>query len=232
MNYLRTDLINTNWKYIIETILNNNDFRKQILINKLKQNINAGKTIYPPFDKTFTCFNYFNIEDTKVVILGQDPYHTPNKAMGLSFSIPSTETKIPPSLKNIFKELYSDIEGFDIPSSGDLTKWSTQGVLLLNCSLSVLEKIPNSHINLWDFLTNTIIKYISDNCENCIFLLWGNYARNKKTFIDNNKHYILEAAHPSPFSAHKGFFGCKHFSKANEYLASKNKGEIDWKLYI
>lgn len=230
MNYIRTDLINTDWKHIINNILNNNDFRKQILINKLKQNITDGKTIYPSFENTFNCFNYFNIKDTKVVILGQDPYHTPNKAMGLSFSVPSTEAKLPPSLKNIFKELNADIPGFDIPVNGDLTKWASQGVLLLNCSLSVIEKIPNSHINLWDFITNTIIKYISDNCEDCTFLLWGNYARNKKPFIDNDKHNILEAPHPSPFSAHKGFFDCKHFSKTNEYLAIKNKEPIDWKL--
>jgi len=230
MNYLMTDSIATNWKIPIQSILNNNNDEKQTLIAKLEKDTKENKTIYPSFDKTFSCFHFFNINELKVIILGQDPYHTPNKAIGLSFSVPSTETAIPPSLKNIFKEINSDIDSNYTFPNGDLTKWAKQGVLLLNCALSVVQSEPNTHKSEWEFFSDAIIKYISDNCQDCVFLLWGAYAKNRKRLINCDSHYILEAPHPSPFSAYKGFFGCKHFSKTNTFLKEKNKGEIDWLL--
>lgn len=231
MNYFQIKQIITDWRPVIYDILNNNCGAKQTLVNKLQKDREANKTIYPNFDTTFSCFNLFNIDEIKVVILGQDPYHTPNKAMGLSFSVPSTEKVIPPSLKNIFKEIKNDIDNMHcIPSNGDLTKWAKQGVLLLNCALSVVQSVPNSHKKEWEFFSDAIIKYISDNCKDCVFLLWGAYAKNKKRLINCDLHYVLDAPHPSPFSAHLGFFGCKHFSKTNTFLKAKNKGEIDWLL--
>ena len=231
MNYLKIELITNDWHPVIRDILRNNSNAKQTLVNKLKKDYEADKKIYPNFDITFACFNFFNIDKLKVVILGQDPYHTPNKAMGLSFSVPSTESIIPPSLKNIFKEIINDIDNtYESPSNGDLTKWAEQGVLLLNCALSVVQSKPNSHKNEWEFFSEAIIKYISDNCSNCVFLLWGTYAKNRKRLINCDSHYVLEAPHPSPFSAHTGFFGCKHFSKTNAFLKEKNIEEINWLL--
>ena len=221
--------IKTDWKDVIKHIISeNNECFKKLLL-RLGKDLKMERKIYPEFSNTFHCFNLFNIKNTKVVILGQDPYHTPNKAMGLSFSIPSSE-KLPPSLKNIYKELKTDIPNFVIPESGDLTKWAEQGVLLLNSALSVIEKQPNSHQNEWIFLSDAIIKYISEECTNVVFILWGNFARNKKSLINSKKHYILESAHPSPFSASRGFFNSKPFSKTNNYLKESNKTEINWSL--
>lgn len=219
--------LNTNWKDILLTILINQDI---IIINNLLKN-EKEQLIYPKQELLFNSFNHFDFENIKVIIIGQDPYHTPNKAMGLSFSVPNGET-IPPSLRNIFKELKND--GFSIPlesKKGDLTKWVKQGVLLLNSALSVIEKMPNSHQKEWTPFTNKIIEYISNNTSGTIFMLWGNFAKKKKKIIDTNKHLILESSHPSPMSANRGgWFNSSHFSKANKYLECNLKNKIDWNL--
>lgn len=224
--------INTNWKDIILYMFHNvlKKQKQNSLIEKLVEDIYNDKPVYPPVNMIFNSMTKFNFEETRVVILGQDPYHTVNKAMGLSFSVPKGET-LPPSLRNIFKELETDIENFQIPKSGDLTKWSSQGVLLLNSALTVVEGRPNSHQKEWIFLTDEIISHISNELENVVFMLWGNFAKNKKKLINTEKHLVLEASHPSPLSANRGgWFGCKHFSKANTYLDSKNKQKINWLL--
>jgi uracil-DNA glycosylase len=164
-----------------------------------------------------------------VVILGQDPYHGSGQAMGLSFSVPKG-VKPPPSLVNIFKELKSDI-GLPIPTNGDLTPWAKQGVLLLNAVLTVRENEPASHAKIgWMHFTDAVIKKISDDKKGVVFLLWGKFAEQKQILIDETKHFVLKAAHPSPFSADKGFFGCKHFSKTNELLAKQGLQVIDWHI--
>jgi uracil-DNA glycosylase len=224
--------INTNWKEILLNILNDvtKNKNQNSIIEKLVEDIGNDKPVYPPLNMIFNSMTKFNFEETCIVILGQDPYHTENKAMGLSFSIPEGE-KFPPSLKNIFKELETDIEDFNIPTNGNLTKWSSQGVLLLNSALTVVEGRPNSHQKEWIFLTDEIISHISNELENVVFMLWGNFAKNKKKLINTEKHLVLEATHPSPLSAHRGgWFGCKHFSKANIYLDNKNKQKINWLL--
>ena len=182
--------------------------------------------IFPKEDIRYLAFDLCSFEDIKVCILGQDPYHQEGQAMGLCFSVP-VDIKIPPSLVNIFKELYQDLGIQKI--DGDLTSWAKQGVLLLNSSLSVRESCANSHSKLWKDFTDNAIKYISDEREGIIFILWGTNAKSKKKFIDDNKHYILESNHPSPLSANRGgFFGCKHFSKCNEILLRNNKTQIEW----
>lgn len=195
----------------------------------LKTEKAAGKTIYPPGSLIFNAFRLTSFNDVKVVIIGQDPYHGPGQAMGLSFSVPKGVTT-PPSLINIYKELKQDI-GLTIPSHGDLSHWATQGVLLLNASLSVRANEPNSHAQIgWHDFTNAVIRKISEEKEGVVFLLWGKFAQDKQDLIDGVKHHVLKAAHPSPFSADKGFFGCRHFSKANEYLSKNGRDPIDWKL--
>jgi uracil-DNA glycosylase len=165
----------------------------------------------------------------KVVILGQDPYHGPNQAHGLSFSVPPG-VPAPPSLVNIFKELKTDI-GIEIPKHGNLTYWASQGVFLLNASLTVRAGEPMSHARIgWADFTNTVIKKISAEKKHVVFMLWGKFAQEKRTLIDDTKHLILRSVHPSPLSAHAGFFGCKHFSKANEWLGKKGMEPVDWKL--
>ena len=182
--------------------------------------------IFPKEDIRYLAFDLCSFEDIKVCILGQDPYHQEGQAMGLCFSVP-VDIKIPPSLVNIFKELYQDLGIQKI--DGNLTSWAKQGVLLLNSSLSVRESCANSHSKLWKDFTDNAIKYISDEREGIIFILWGTNAKSKKKFIDDNKHYILESNHPSPLSANRGgFFGCKHFSKCNEILLRNNKTQIEW----
>lgn len=185
---------------------------------------------YPICPRASLIFNAFNLtpfDKVKVVILGQDPYHTRGVANGLAFSS-DKNNRIPPSLKNIFKEIHNDL-GKEIPNHPDLTRWAKQGVLLLNTTLTVREGKPLSHKDKgWEKLSDYVIKAISDNKENVVFLLWGNFARSKKVLIDINKHLVLESPHPSPFSADRGFFGCKHFSLTNEYLKSKGIEEIDW----
>ena len=183
--------------------------------------------VYPPIEEIFSAFAYCSFEQTRVVIIGQDPYHGAKQANGLCFSV-NDGIKAPPSLRNIFKEIKSDI-GNEIPTSGNLVRWATQGVLLLNAVLTVRASTPGSHANKgWENFTDAVIKKISDHKENIVFLLWGAYAQKKGQIIDPKKHCILSSPHPSPFSAHRGFFGNKHFSKTNDYLKSKEKREIYW----
>jgi uracil-DNA glycosylase len=215
------------WKEILKDEFEKEYF--QHLITFIKAEVATGKIIYPPGKLFFNAFEKTPFNNVKVVILGQDPYHNPRQAHGLSFSVPEGVTK-PPSLQNIFKELKSDL-GIDIPENGNLEKWALQGVLLLNASLSVRQNEPGSHSPIgWLNFTDQVIKKISALKEGIIFLLWGKFAQEKQSLIDETKHYVLKAAHPSPFSADKGFFGCRHFSKTNELLVKQNKTPIDWKL--
>ncbi len=185
------------------------------------------KEIYPDMSNIFNALKFTAYKDVKVVLIGQDPYHGPKQAHGLSFSV-QDGIPLPPSLQNIFKELNSDL-GISIPTSGNLTRWAKQGVMLLNTVLTVEKSQPNSHKNKgWEFFTDHIIKLINEKEEPVVFLLWGNNAKEKRKLITNIKHLVLEASHPSPFSAYNGFMGCKHFSKTNEFL-KKNKIEpINW----
>jgi uracil-DNA glycosylase len=184
-------------------------------------------TVYPPGKEIFRAFDCCEFENVKVVIIGQDPYHGAGQANGLCFSV-RDGVRIPPSLINIFKEIHADL-GKPIPKSGDLERWCHQGVLLLNATLTVKASAPGSHQNKgWEIFTDAIIKEISENKEHVVFLLWGAYAQKKGEIIDRKKHHVLMSAHPSPFSADRGFFGCKHFSKANVYLKNKGLKEIDW----
>lgn len=183
--------------------------------------------VYPPGKEIFRAFDHCDFEQVKVVIIGQDPYHGHGQANGLCFSV-REGVRMPPSLLNIFKEIHQDLRR-PIPPSGDLERWAMQGVLLLNATLTVRESTPGSHQNKgWETFTDAVIKTISDQKENLVFLLWGAYAQKKGEMIDRNKHLVLMSAHPSPFSADRGFFGCKHFSKTNAYLKSKGLVEIDW----
>jgi uracil-DNA glycosylase len=184
-------------------------------------------TVYPPGKEIFRAFDHCDFDHVKVVIIGQDPYHGPGQANGLCFSV-REGVRMPPSLVNIFKEIQSDL-GKPMPASGDLERWSAQGVLLLNATLTVRANSPGSHQNKgWESFTDAVIRKISEEKNNVVFLLWGAYAQKKGEIIDRNKHLVLMSAHPSPFSADRGFFGSKHFSKANQYLKSKGLAEIDW----
>ena len=188
----------------------------------------AGKLIYPPGGQIFRAFELTPVDKVKVVILGQDPYHNPEQAMGLSFSVPEG-VKAPPSLKNIFKEIENDL-GIRMSGSPDLTPWAQQGVLLLNAMLTVQAGAPASHRGKgWEQFTDAVIKYISDNCKGVVFLLWGGFARNKRELIDTSRHFVLEAAHPSPLAG-GAFFGCRHFSRTNEILLNEHKTPINWQL--
>lgn len=208
------------------------EFEKDYMKNIKKfliEEIEKWEIIYPAMPNIFNALNTTPLDKVKVVILGQDPYHWPGQAHGLSFSV-SDGIRQPPSLQNIFKELNSDL-WITIPKSGNLTKWANSWVLLLNAILTVKANNPASHSKIWwEIFTDSIIKAISDNRENIVFLLWWSFAQSKEILIDKNKHLVLKAAHPSPFSSYRWFFGCKHFSKANEYLASKWIGEISWEL--
>ncbi len=187
-----------------------------------------GKTIYPPGSLIFNAFNTTPFEQVKVVILGQDPYHRPGEAMGLSFSVPRG-VRTPPSLKNIYKELHADL-GVPIPDHGDLTKWAEQGVFLLNAMLTVERSKAGSHQKIgWQNFTDAVIRKLSEGREHLVFMLWGNFAKRKKELIDGNKHLVLEAAHPSPLAG-GAYFGSRHFSQANEYLEEHGRGTIDWNL--
>ncbi len=184
-------------------------------------------TIYPPPKFIFNALDSLPVDQVKVVILGQDPYHGPGQAHGLSFSVPDG-IKPPPSLQNIYKEIKSDL-GKEIPQSGNLEKWVKQGVLLLNATLTVRAHQAGSHQNHgWEQFTDTIIQKLSENKSNLVFMLWGAYAQKKGSVIKSSNHLILKAPHPSPFSAHSGFFGCKHFSQTNSYLMSQGISPIDW----
>ncbi|MGJ0313692.1 uracil-DNA glycosylase [Aliarcobacter cryaerophilus] len=213
------------WKDIIE-----NEQQKPYY-EKLKEEIDKryeNSIVFPEKQNIFKAFYLTKLENLKVVILGQDPYHGFGQAQGLAFSTPAN-IKNPPSMQNILKEIQSDLGKKSICEDGDLTPWAKQGVLLLNTILTVEESKPKSHHNLgWEVFTDNIIKYISDNCEDTIFILWGSPAISKTKLIDRKKHHILTAPHPSPLSSYRGFFGCKHFSKTNDILKSLNKEAIIW----
>ncbi|XP_039218712.1 uracil-DNA glycosylase isoform X1 [Crotalus tigris] len=186
-------------------------------------------TVYPPEHQVFTWTQLCDIHDVKVVILGQDPYHGPNQAHGLCFSV-QRPVPPPPSLENIYKELAADIEGFSHPGHGDLTGWAKQGVLLLNAVLTVRAHQANSHRERgWEQLTDAVVTWLNENLDGLVFILWGAYAQKKGSSIDRKRHHILQTAHPSPLSVHRGFFGCRHFSKTNEFLKKSGKQLIDWK---
>ena len=198
------------------------------LVRFLHKEKAEGQMIYPPGSQIFRAFDLTPVENLKVVILGQDPYHGPGQAHGLSFSV-SAGVPAPPSLKNIFKEIESDL-GVRMSGYPDLEKWARQGVLLLNAVLTVRAGTPTSHSKIgWEEFTDAVMRYISDNCEGVVFLLWGNFARSKSALIDHSRHHVLEAAHPSPL-ARGAFFGCRHFSKTNALLAAQGKTPIDWTL--
>jgi len=189
-----------------------------------------GKTIFPPADQIFTAFNLTPLVDVKVVILGQDPYHGPGQAHGLSFSVPNEVSKLPPSLKNIYKELKSDLD-IPIATTGNLVPWAEQGVLLLNAMLTVEAKNAGSHQKQgWETFTDKVIRLLSERSEGVVFVLWGAYAQKKSYLIDESKHLVLKGIHPSPLSAHRGFFGSKPFSYINQYLSDNEKPEVDWSL--
>jgi len=193
-------------------------------------NNRINKDIYPPRGSWFKAFEHSSFASTKVIILGQDPYHGEGQAEGLSFSVPKGIT-IPPSLRNIYKELEEDDVDFTNPDHGNLISWAQQGVLLLNSVLTVEKNTPAAHANQgWELFTDQVINLLNDNKDHLVFILWGAYANKKSELIDTNKHLILSAPHPSPFSAHKGFFGCKHFSKTNHYLESSKQQAIDWSI--
>lgn len=199
------------------------------LVLKIKSEKSAGKIIYPNGTDIFKCFELTPFDKVKVIILGQDPYHNPQQAMGLCFSVPSS-VNLPPSLKNIFIELNDDLD-IPISTNGDLSSWAQQGVLLLNSILTVRQNEPASHSKYgWETFTEAVIKILSHKKTGLAFVLWGNYAKQKINLIDASKHLILTASHPSPFSAYNGFFGCNHFSQINEFLLEQNKDPINWRL--
>lgn len=218
--------IEESWKNALQTEFSKDYFRD--LVEFLKREKRAGKTIYPPGSLIFNAFDRTPFEQVKVVVLGQDPYHNPGEAMGLSFSVPKG-VRTPPSLRNIYKELNTDVD-FTIPNHGDLSAWAAQGVFLLNAMLTVEHKKARSHQKAgWQNFTNAVIKTLSQRREHLVFMLWGNFARNKKELINPKKHLILEAAHPSPLAG-GAFFGNKHFSQANAYLEQHGLEGIDWQL--
>ncbi len=219
--------IEESWKSVLKEEFEKTYF--QHIVTFLKTEKALGKIIYPPGALIFNAFKLTPFDKIEVVILGQDPYHNKGQAHGLSFSVPDGCPK-PPSLVNIFKELKNDL-GIEIPENGNLTKWAEQGVLLLNAALTVRQNEPGSHAQIgWLQFTDNVIKKISEKKEGIIFLLWGKFAQEKQSLIDETKHYVLKAAHPSPFSANNGFLGCRHFSKANDLLMKQHKTPIDWKI--
>lgn len=218
--------LNTEWRTWLQEEFSQNYFTS--LAAFVAQEYSTG-IIYPPLSKIFSAFNHCKPGNCKVVIIGQDPYHGPNQANGLCFSV-ADGVKVPPSLKNIFKELQSDLH-LPNPNTGNLESWAKQGVLLLNSTLTVRAEEVGSHQKRgWETFTDAAISALSKNNEAVVFMLWGAFAQKKEALIDAQKHLILKAAHPSPLSAYNGFFGCQHFSKANNYLASKGRVVVNWKL--
>ncbi|PVX38831.1 uracil-DNA glycosylase [Pasteurella langaaensis DSM 22999] len=216
------------WKDVI-AIEKTQPYFQQILA-QVQQARQAGKIVYPPQNEIFSAFKLTEFEQVKVVILGQDPYHGPNQAHGLAFSV-KPSVKIPPSLLNMYKELKNEYPDFQIPNHGYLVPWAEQGVLLLNTVLTVEQGQAHSHANFgWETFTDHVIQALNERRENLVFLLWGSHAQRKGQFIDRTKHCVLTAVHPSPLSANRGFFGCGHFAKANDYLSSKNLSPIKWQL--
>jgi uracil-DNA glycosylase len=219
-------LLNNDWSSFLHDEINSVDFIK--LQNNIIHEYKI-KNIFPKYDDIFRAFNLLSPDKVKVVIIGQDPYHGANQANGLAFSV-CDSCKIPPSLHNIFKELVNDMH-CSYPSCGNLTSWALEGVLLINAVLSVVEASANSHRGIgWEEFTDSVIKKLSDNFKNIVFILWGAPSQKKATLIDASKHLILKAPHPSPLSSYRGFFGSKPFSKSNTYLTAHNKIPIDWCL--
>ncbi len=220
-------VIEAGWKEELKEEFEKPYFEK--IVQFLKSEKTAGKVIYPPGKLIFNAFDTTTFSKVKVVIIGQDPYHNPGQAHGLCFSVPD-QVQPPPSLVNIFKELQTDLE-IPISRSGNLEKWAKQGVLLLNASLTVEANKPMSHSELgWNIFTDEVIKHVSQKKEHVVFMLWGKFAQNKAVLLDESKHKVLKAAHPSPLSAYNGFFGCGHFSKANAWLREKGEQPIDWSI--
>ena len=218
--------IEESWKEALAGEFEKDYFRE--LVSELNREKAAGSVIYPPGPLIFNAFDKTPLPSLKVVILGQDPYHNPGEAMGLSFSVPDG-VRIPPSLRNIFKEIESDL-GIRMSGSSNLEPWARQGVLLLNSILTVRAGAAASHRSLgWEYFTDAVIRCISERCEGIVFLLWGRYARSKAVLIDSSRHHVLEAAHPSPLAG-GAFFGCRHFSRTNELLIAEGRSPIDWKL--
>lgn len=216
------------WQGILEKELEK-DYM-QSLRNFLKQEKESGQLVFPKSADVFNAFKHTPLERVKVVLLGQDPYHGPGQAHGLSFSV-QKGVAIPPSLRNMYKELANDIPGFKIPAHGDLTAWADQGVLLLNATLTVRAHQAGSHQGKgWETFTNHVISALSAEKQGLVFLLWGKFAQNKAQLIDGTKHSLLKAAHPSPLSAHNGFLGCRHFSKTNDILQAQGQSPIDWQI--
>jgi uracil-DNA glycosylase len=220
---MNLDLPNS-WKTLLSDEFDKDYFQK---LTDFVNDEYSSHEIFPSRELIFNAFDKCSVEDVKVVILGQDPYHTPGVAHGLCFSVPDG-VKIPPSLRNIYKELLTDVDK-EIPKTGNLEHWAKQGVLMLNATLTVRSHEAGSHQKKgWETFTDTVIKNISDSKEDVVFILWGAYAQKKGALIDESKHYILKSVHPSPLSASRGFFGQKHFSKTNEFLSSKGLPEISW----
>ena len=214
------------WDEALAPLFESDNYKK---IRDFLKDEYSHHVVYPDMYDIYNCFKYTPFNEVKAVILGQDPYHNVGQAHGLCFSV-QDGIEPPPSLVNIFKELHNDV-GCSIPKSGNLTKWAKEGVLLLNTALTVRAHRANSHKDCgWTWFTDNVIKILSDRRENLVFILWGGNALSKKPLIDRSKHLVLECAHPSPLSAYNGFFGCRHFSKTNEYLAAHGKTPIDWQL--
>jgi uracil-DNA glycosylase len=219
--------IEASWKEVLKAEFSKPYFLQ--IVTHLKTEKAGKQIIYPSGSLIFNAFDKTPFHQVKVVILGQDPYHGPQQAMGLSFSVPDG-VQPPPSLQNIFKELQQDV-GMPIPTTGNLTNWATQGVLLLNAVLTVRANEPASHSKIgWINFTNAVISALSNHKHGLVFLLWGKFAQEKQVLIDETKHTILKAAHPSPLSAHNGFFGCKHFSRTNEILVKQGITPINWSI--
>lgn len=217
--------IEPEWRTVLQDYLSSPAFKQTA---DFVRDEYLSKTIYPKPADVFRAFWLTPFSKVRVVILGQDPYHNPGQAHGLSFSVPDN-ILVPPSLKNIYKEIEQDLKVDKSAASGNLELWAKQGVLLLNAILTVVAHSPASHQKRgWEQFTDTVIKTISDKGDKVVFLLWGSYARSKKTLINSTKHLVLEAPHPSPLSAYNGFLGCRHFSQCNEYLRSQGRGQIDW----
>ena len=218
--------IEQSWKQALQSEFDKPYFAE--LVRFLHQEKSSGQVIFPPGSQIFKAFDLTPVDKVKVVILGQDPYHGPGQAMGLSFSVPDG-IQAPPSLKNIFKEIETDL-GITMSGRPNLEEWAKQGVLLLNAVLTVRSGQAASHSGIgWQEFTDAVIRYISDHCEGVVFLLWGNFARAKRELIDTSRHFVLEAAHPSPL-ARGAFFGCRHFSRANALLQQQGKTPINWQL--
>ena len=219
-------VLENDWKDVLRDVFLSTEVQKlQVFLNNEYEN----RIIYPIKENIFTALNLTSYKDVKVVIIGQDPYHEPNQAHGLAFSV-LEGIKLPPSLKNIYKEIEEDL-GVEMSGSGNLTSWAKQGVLLLNNVLTVREHEANSHKKKgWEYVTNKIVEKLNEREDSIIFVFWGNNAKEKQKLITNPNHIVLTAPHPSPLSAYHGFFGCKHFSKINEILRNNNKDEINWKI--